>query len=418
MPGEAVLSWVGRVAARYGLGASEFLAWVNGDHAVHPPRAAWLGWGADAELDRRLAVATRLDVARIEALRVASRPSASEEAKKWVRRLTTWCPECLRDDIARHGETYERAAWRLGCCVMCTVHGRLLVELCPACGWLTCGFRAVSGRLRLACGTCSRVVDTGPARPLETGRIAHAPGPLGVSTSLEAIRLVAALQADVLAALAGSALAGPWAPGLSGTRFARTARELGAILLEPSWLHPWLPLHKEDRKGGFATVQVRVAFDLLGLVAAALTDVATGARSGVEWTRYGASGRVVGTVGLMSLVRHLGHDELDLLRAGVSGWEPVVADAARGAAEIVQEARQRAVENGQRRMAEERLIRIRARAKSTGKAGAKGTAERLRAAAARRIAARAQRRAAARLRAKERAALAPVGARGGSNAGA
>ena len=392
LPGEGGLSWIKRVAARYDLSAPEFLAWVRGDRGVYAPCATWLDWEGDAGLDRSLAAATRLDVARIEALRVAG-PGAPEAAG-WARRLTTWCPECLRDDVARHGEAYERVAWRLGCCVTCSAHGRLLTEVCPACDRPACEFRPVGGRLRLVCDICSRVADARSGRGPSAGRAAYEASPLGLSSSLELTRLVAVLQADLLAALVGSpALAGPWASGLSAGRFARTVRDLGAMLLEPSWSHPWPPRRGEDRKGGFATVPVHVAFDLLGLVAAVLTDVATGSRAGIEWTRYGASGRVAGSVGFMSLVRHLGHDDLDLLRAGMPGWEPVVADAAQGAAEIVIEARRRAVEAGQRRAAKERPTR--------GKAGARGAAERLKAAAARRIAARALRRAAARRGARE-----------------
>lgn len=406
LPGEALPSWVGRVGARYDLSAPEFLACLRVDRGAYAPHASRLDRAADAELDRSLAAATRLDVARIEALRVAG-PGAPEAAG-WARRLTTWCPECLCDDVARHGEVYERAAWRLGCCVTCPVHGRLLTESCPACEAPACGFRPMGGRLRLVCDMCSRVVDAWSDRGSAVGRTAHEAGPLGLSPSFELARLVAAMQADLLAALAGSpALAGPWASGLSAGRFARTVQGLGAILLEPSWSHPWLPRRKEDRKGGFATVPVHVAFDLLGLVAAALTDVVTGSRTGIEWTRYGASGRVAGAIGLMSLIRHLGHDDIDLLRAGMPGWEPVVADAVQGAAEIVTEARRRAVEAGRCRTAEERPTK--------GKAGARGAAERLKAEAARRIAARALRRAVARRRAREQAALTPAAARGGSD---
>ena len=51
MPGEAVLSWVARIAARYHLSAPELLACLRGGVDVGSTRIAELDWKEDIELE-------------------------------------------------------------------------------------------------------------------------------------------------------------------------------------------------------------------------------------------------------------------------------------------------------------------------------------------------------------------------------
>jgi hypothetical protein len=61
MPGEAVLSWVARIAARYDLSLSELMACLRGGVGVYSPRMAALDWKEDLELEGLLARAACLD---------------------------------------------------------------------------------------------------------------------------------------------------------------------------------------------------------------------------------------------------------------------------------------------------------------------------------------------------------------------
>jgi hypothetical protein len=68
MPGEAVLSWVARIAARYDLSLSELMACLRGGVGVYSPRMAALDWKEDLELEGLLARAACLDRSEIRAM--------------------------------------------------------------------------------------------------------------------------------------------------------------------------------------------------------------------------------------------------------------------------------------------------------------------------------------------------------------
>lgn len=157
MPGEAVLSWVRRLAARYDLEPAALVADLRGGEGVPAWRLSSLDWRADAELEHLLAQAARLDACRIAALRAITQDLPEPAA--WHRRSLAWCPVCVFEDIALYRETYERAVWRLGCCAACPLHHLVLARSCLVCGCGRMGYRAVAGRLRLVCEYCRRPVD-------------------------------------------------------------------------------------------------------------------------------------------------------------------------------------------------------------------------------------------------------------------
>ena len=136
-----------------------------------------------------------------------------------------WCPECIRTDLAQRGEVYGRAIWRLGCCVVCPEHKVQLEDTCRRCSFDDqCHFQCADGLLRLVCKTCIRPVD--PARNPKRGwwedeRV----GAFGGCISPLLNRLIAALQSDLQAALAGSSLGRPWG-------FVRSAKGLVAAVLD------------------------------------------------------------------------------------------------------------------------------------------------------------------------------------------
>ncbi len=160
---ESIRSWVGRVAARYDLAPPELVARLRDGPGVHVSRLFSLDWRKDAELDHLLAQAARLDEARIRALRlvVTDRPKPA----LWHRTLLAWCPACACEDVVRHGEIYERAVWRLGCCAVCPTHRLVLADVCPVCTFGRVVFQAVTGRQRLVCTLCKRPVDASPRDP-------------------------------------------------------------------------------------------------------------------------------------------------------------------------------------------------------------------------------------------------------------
>ena len=99
-PGEAISSWMGRVAARYDLTADDLASHVLARRPVGIQRVEHLDHRADVELELALATATQMTPDRIRALRIAGDDGS---ASCWHRLTLAWCPECVRTDLAGHG---------------------------------------------------------------------------------------------------------------------------------------------------------------------------------------------------------------------------------------------------------------------------------------------------------------------------
>ncbi len=203
-PGEAISSWMERVAARYDLTADHLASHVLARRSIGIHRVEHLDHRGDAELELALATATQMTPDRIRALRIAGDDGS---ASCWHRLTLAWCPECVRTDLLDTGEVYERALWRLGCCVMCPVHGIPLEDRCSRCmAGARCRFRAADGLLRLACTGCERLVDPAPHSAVNDTSM----GAFGVCLTPALIRLAGQLQGDLQAALAGIQPKRPW----------------------------------------------------------------------------------------------------------------------------------------------------------------------------------------------------------------
>ncbi len=216
--GESISSWVRRMGARYDITADDLVRCILGWHFVAVSRAERLDHWADAQLEDALAVAARIDRARISNLRVVCDDGS---ASCWHRQGSAWCTECIRDDIARHGEVHERAIWRLGCCVLCPVHDLLVQETCCQCtAKARCYFRCAGGRLQLVCDACGRQPEPGSAasRAMAEDRT----GAFGILPTPRIMHLIRNLQSDLLAALAGCPPRRAWGP-------VRSAKELIAV---------------------------------------------------------------------------------------------------------------------------------------------------------------------------------------------
>jgi hypothetical protein len=97
-PGEAISSWVHRIAARYDIGADDFVRHMLGWRSFSFGRAERLDHRADAQLEDALAMA--VDAATVKRLRIV-RDDGS--ATSWHRTTPAWCPACLRHDLVEQG---------------------------------------------------------------------------------------------------------------------------------------------------------------------------------------------------------------------------------------------------------------------------------------------------------------------------
>jgi hypothetical protein len=226
--GEAVSSWVRRIAARYDIGADDLLTHVLNWRRSTIGSAGRLDYQADPELEAALATAAGIAPATISTLRAAGEDGSTS---CWHRTIVAWCPECIRADQAQRGEVYERAIWRLGCCVVCPEHKVQLEDTCRRCSFDDqCRFECADGLLRLVCKTCTRPVD--PARNpapgwWDDGRV----GAFGACISPLLTRLVGTLQTDLQAALAGSRPRRSWGFVRSGKGLVTAVLDLTLCLV-------------------------------------------------------------------------------------------------------------------------------------------------------------------------------------------
>ena len=275
-PDESVRSWIGRVAARYDLEPPELIARLRGGTGVDASRISSLDWLVDAELETLLARAVRLDRSQISALRVLARDMPFPAT--WHRRLLAWCSVCVGEDIGRYGETYERAVWRLGCCVACPTHRLLLEETC-LCVYGRCRFRPVAGRQRLVCELCRQPAEGLQPNLLGTGALMMRRSPTGFALDL---------QADLLSAVIGGMPTGRWQFGISASHFAVMVQDLAAAILWPirfDFAARADQLVRPCCHHPFAESDPRTGLKVLGIIAFILIATAGGGPSGDPFYR-------------------------------------------------------------------------------------------------------------------------------------
>lgn len=307
LPGEAIRSWVSRSGTRYGLTTSELLALLRGGIGVEHSRLWALDWQEDVELEALLTRASRLDAGRIEALRALA--DGWPDPADWHRWTLAWCPACVREDLVQYGESYERAAWRLGFYVVCPKHHATLVTACPGCSSHGARFGPCAGRQRLLCDCCREPVEA-----------AGGDVPLGRPMAVPAV------QAELLRLASGAVGVSPLWAGTPAGGCATLVRDFAALLLRPGWNGWGLARSKEEadriRRRGLADLQPLAARDLLGRIGAILATVAFweghGDQQSGQWDQPGDGG-------FSSLVHRLSADEQDSLRASAAGWGPRLA---------------------------------------------------------------------------------------------
>jgi hypothetical protein len=352
MPGEAVLSWVARIAARYDLSPSELLACLRGGVGVGSRRIAELDWQEDIELEALVARVTYLDRSEIGAMRLVIEPTTNPAV--WHRSTFAWCPGCVSDDVAQYGESFERAAWRLGCYVVCPFHQLFLARSCAVCGCRRCDFRPLAGRQRLVCEFCRDVIDARTPAPVSTWlpgvQIADERiGWHGVVHSADLTQLALAMQAALLRALGGATPSLAERCGLSAGRFLVMVTDLAGVVLPPT--RPAEGVVSTPSEQIFVTMEVWAVFDLLGIVAALIESALTADTHARPTLTYRMPDSHCAPIDLAWLTHRLADSELPSLRDRATQWGLVIAHAIHDAiSQEVSERRRRAVIREQERL--------------------------------------------------------------------
>jgi hypothetical protein len=400
LPGEALRSWIGRVAARYDLSPAALIAGLRDGDEVACGRLGSIDWKPDAELEHLLVQAARLESRRIAALRApVGGMSASADL---FRDTLSWCQICVGEDVIRHGESYERAVWRLGCSAICVTHGQLLSQTCPICACRKVGFQPLGGRARLTCVFCKGWIDAPTSGRAGTApeisrtrlfRLAGASYPASVAFEL---------QFGLLAAIGGSEPVAVSRIGVPPGKFVAMAQDIAAAFLRPGQLEsstqPANGAILGRQADTLASLTPAATFEMLGLIGSVLDSVGGGHSSDARLYQSDGFGLVPKTIDLGWFVGMLSPQDYRWFRAAAREWGPTLARAV-----------ETAVQDQIARRQQAESAREKARRDA---AWASQAAPRLRAAAIRRTAARARKRSAAWLARKAHGSVSSVAYQG------
>jgi len=379
LPGEAVTSWIGRIAARYDLPPAALITGLRDGGGIPASRLASIDRSPDPELEHLLAKAACVEVGRIGALRAAAHGLSDWAAP--FRDTLAWCPVCVREDVARWGESYEHAIWRLSCCAVCVTHGQVLVQVCPLCARGRGEYHPSGGRWRLVCESCEGRIDTSTNHRRETALGISGAKLFGWTVDPGWVPLACELQSSLLAAIADTDRAGARA-----SRLVIVVRDLAAAFLRPAASGPSSPPRDGVISTGpadtFAALKPAAAFEMLGLIASVLASIQNGHSSRPRIGRRDNSRPDLTVMDLPWFVGMLPRADRQRLYHAAQQWSPALVRAMERASSF--EAARR---HGANRIPDQ------ARRDATW---VKAAVPRLRAAAIRRIAARAYRRVRAR----------------------
>ena len=345
LPGEAPSSWVRRIAARYDLEPNDLVRYLLGSGFPALGRVQRLDTRADPELEGALAEAASIDITRIVRQRVVSNDGT---AWSWHRTRPAWCPRCVHDDLRRRGETYERASWRLGCCVFCPEHGLLLEDTCRRClAEAGCHFRGADGRVKLECDRCTKSVCW-TSIP-KAGEVASGEGAFGIRITPEMTTMVLRLQADLKAAFRDRSPHGNHWLVRTAAGLVTVVRDLTESLIWFTGVRVDLPIEWQpiasDRddirlvRGPITPAVLRVygAHGALAMVAAMLQGVSSG--RGLKEHRWRLN-HDIRIISLETFVACLPVSERQWLWTRAAQWESSLRDTLSKACTAVQAAAQ------------------------------------------------------------------------------
>jgi TniQ len=396
LPGEAPRSWIGRVAARYDLSPAALIAGLQNGDDLAAGRLGSIDWKSDGELEHLLTQAARIKSRCVAALRA---PVGGMFASAVLFRDTlSWCQLCVDEDVFRHGESYERAIWRLGCCAICVEHRQLLSQTCPICASRKVGFRPLGGRAHLMCAFCNGWID-GPTR----GRADKASeisrtrlfGPAGASFPAS---VAFEMQTGLLAAIEGTGPVPATRVGVPPGKFVAMSQAMVAAFLQPGKCQS-----STQRADGtsqadsapLASLTPAMTFEMLSMIGSVLCSVGGEHTPDGRLFQSDGVGSVPRTIDLQWFVGMLSPQDYQWFRAAAREWGLTLARAVETAVQDQMAHRQQA-----------EYARDKTRRDA---AWASQAAPRLRAAAIRRIAARARKRSDVRLARKAHAFEPSVG---------
>ena len=226
-------------------------------HRVLPPSTGVriLNWSTF------FAKAACVEVGRIGALRAAAHGMSNSVAS--FRDTLAWCPVCVREDVARWGESYEHAIWRLSCCAVCVAHGQVLVQICPICARGRGEYHPSGGRWRLVCESCNGRIDTHSNHRRGTALEISGVKLFGWTVDPGWVPLACELQSGLLAAIADTDGAG--APA---SKLVVVVHDIAAAFLRPATSAPSSPPRGGVIATGstdtFAGLKPAAAFEMLG----------------------------------------------------------------------------------------------------------------------------------------------------------
>jgi hypothetical protein len=328
-PGEAISSWLRRIAARYDILADHLARYVLGWTAYCDHPAERLDYRADAVLEASVASATRVDLETIQGMRIVP---GDGSAAGWHRARPTWCRACLDADLAERGEVCERAMWRLGCCVLCPEHAVPLEDGCHCC-WppAPCRFQGVKGRLRLACGASRSLLD-----PVGESRAAPNMGRVGDREVEQLVPVLERFQDDLRRALATSPPRQSWGLVRTGRGLATAVRDLTLAIILATRIKFEPPIEVVPPRPGQAFTLIHLpvtpavllastALNVLARVAAVLRTLPEGDISWPQWLPDPATE----LESAASFVTWLPSWERRLLATLSTEWEQPAGDAIR-----------------------------------------------------------------------------------------
>lgn len=323
-PGEAVSSWIRRIAARYDIGADALVEHVLDRPGVAVGVASTLDYRAVPDLEAALANATRVSSATIGSLRIAGDDGSNSCWHRWA---SAWCPICIRADLASHGELYERATWRLGFCVVCPEHNVPLEETCRRCPIEDCcRFQGSGGLLGLTCNTCRRTQGLEPRRRREWWQD-ESTGAFGICITPSLNRLIGNMQSDLQDALTGERPRRSWGFLRSATGLLKAVLHMTFCLIMAARVRcePRITLPNVMRGEGFvpapepitpAALSARTAYGILAIAVAILRSLG-GSGECHYWKPDGGKS----TLNVSSFLQWLPADIRRDLRSWSIGWE-------------------------------------------------------------------------------------------------
>ena len=230
--------------------------------------------------------------------------------------------------LAGRGEVYERASWRIGCCVLCPDHGVPLEDACgcwPPARWR---FQGVKGRLQLACEACR-----GPVDPATEAKGAANLDWLGVRDIGPVLEVLRNLQGDLQRALAASPPRQSWGLVRSAGGLITAVRDLTLAVIvasqlkfeqrialpEPGSGQPFAPMLEPVTP---AALSVSTAANVLARAAAVLRTLGWSGRGMRQWVDFETD-----LMSAASFVAWLSPLARGLLAILATGWEQPARDA-------------------------------------------------------------------------------------------